>query len=430
MPKIRTPPKLYFSKEPFEKVVDPRVIQVFELKQYKQRTKGWYKARNKCITASSASSTMLQSEDSCGAYLDYYNLRDSFKIEPTKTCSHRETQMEFILSKCGLGPKFSGNEHTRWGQKYEQVVSNIYSQINQVDILEFGLIRHPTVKILGASPDGIGTNASMLEIKCPPCRQVKPYPPLYYWIQMQLQLICTNLERCDYFDAHFVEYLIPQDWEKDARQWENDNPDVNHHIYGIILSYESIEDESKIEEESDESDGSDLESDDDCDEMELSTDQVDVESVEKQETQKDEPPEKKYIYAPPNIVKVDEFLDWCKQFDTVDDEKEITPIYYKLHEYYISKAEVNHEWFKKNLPSMSAVWDQVKHGRTKEGRAKLVQYLENKQNALNDKREKRRIKNKRDANLEMYIDLDLSGAQQDTYQKTNKSWYIHEKCLL
>ena len=42
-----------------------------------------------------------------------------------------------------------------YGQKFEQVVSNIYSQLNQIDVIEFGLLVHPEHKFLGASPDGI-----------------------------------------------------------------------------------------------------------------------------------------------------------------------------------------------------------------------------------------------------------------------------------
>ena len=441
MPKIRVPPKLYYSKKSFEDTVDPRVVSVFELKQYKQRTKGWYKARGKCITASSASSTMLQSEDSCGAYIDYYNLRDNFKIDPKKTCSHKETQMEFILNKCGLGPDFKGNEYTAWGQKYEQIVSNIYSQIHQVDMLEFGLIRHPTIDFLGASPDGITTQGRMLEIKCPPCRQVKNYPPLYYWQQMQLQLICTNLQECDYFDAHFVQYVVREDWENDARQWELDNKDAKHHIYGIILSYPSSGDsDSEVESDSDVSDDEMEQTEQDDAEDDVGADDVgaddagdanvDVSADEPiKEEEKYIPPN--YIYAEPNIVKVDEFIQWMDE--TIEKGKsegrEITPVFYKLHEYYISRAEVNHEWFAKNLPSMKAVWEQVLEGRTKKGKAVLIDYVKNKSDALADKRAKKKAQKEANANLEVYIDLDITGAQE-TYTKTGRSTYVHKTCLL
>jgi YqaJ-like viral recombinase domain len=422
-------PKLFFSKGPFEECVDPRVLSVFSMKQYPQRTKGWYEARKKCITASAASSTLLQSEDSCGAYMDYYNLRDSFKMDVSKTCSHKETQMEFILSKCGLGPKFTGNEYTRWGQKYEPIVSNIYSQIHQVDMLEFGLIPHPTIDFLGASPDGISTQGTMLEIKCPPCRQVTNYPPIYYWIQMILQLLCTNLQRCDYFDAHFVEYLIDNDWERDARKWEQDHPDAKHHIFGIILSYES-NDRDAFENDANETNEIEETDEDDADEDEAEGEGEDEDEVGEDEVEDDGEIKERYIYADPNIVKIDDFVRWRDEMivQQLKRNRECKPVYYSLHEYYISKAEVDHEWFKKNLPSMEAVWNQVIKGRTEEGDEILKQYMSDKNAALEDKRSKKREKVRRDAELSMYIDLDVS--KGDGIQRGVKATYLHETCLL
>lgn len=418
------------------------MLKVYNMKQYAQRTKGWYAARNTGITASAVSATMMQNENSCGAYLDYYNLRDNFKMDAKKTCSHRETQIDFILSKCDLGPKFQGNEFTRWGQKYENVVSNIYSQLNQVDVLEFGLIPHPTIDFLKASPDGITTEGVMLEIKCPPCRQVKNHPPIYYWQQMQLQLVCTNLRYCDYFDAHFVEYICSEDWEEEAREWKSANPDAKHHIYGMIVSHEKTE-ESDVEEDS---------SDEENDDRGLSDDQEgEEETPDVPETPEESNPEPKaertatgtlpdkimkHVYAPPNIVDVDDFMSWADQTakELTSEGKDVVFTYYKLHEYYISRAEVNYDWFEKNLPHMEAVWKQVLHGRTKEGRETLLQILKDRETLKEDKKAKRKLKKEQLENQEQlsyFVDIDVSKAlTEEPIQRRKKSDYIHDTCLL
>lgn len=68
--------------------------------------------------------------------------------------------------------------------------AQIYERRNGVSIKEFGLIAHPTVPFLGASPDGIVQNSSnplvpkgtMLEIKCPPTRVIDGVVPEHYKI--------------------------------------------------------------------------------------------------------------------------------------------------------------------------------------------------------------------------------------------------------
>lgn len=435
MPQKREPPKLYFTDRPFEEAIDPRVLSAWKMKQYAQRTPGWYKIRGTCITASAAAATIPQSEESMGPYLDYYDLRDKFKIQPSKTCSKNETQLDFIMSKCGLGPKFIGNEFTRWGNKFENIVSNIYAQINQVDMLEFGLIPHPTIKFIGASPDGISSKGRMLEIKCPPCRKVANYPSLWYWIQMQLQLICTNLEGCDFFDAHFVEYLSRDDWETDAKQWKSENLEAKHHIYGIMLSYEPDEDDddSGVEyEESDEEivedstiegEGEDTDSDSDLD--------IPAESTG------DEPDKVlKHVYPTPDIVSVEDFKNWATEQENLiysKKGKDTIRTYYKLHEYYITPAEVDYEWFNKILPHMESVWKQVVEGRTKKGMKLLKTILRDKAASKADKLIKRKEKKeKMDPDLLHFVDIDVSKALSEPVpiMKGRKSNYIHEVCLL
>jgi putative phage-type endonuclease len=424
-------PKLYFTDLPFHEALAPEVLRVWNLPQYKQRTPEWYEARKKGITASSVSSTLMQSEDACRLWIDTYRHipKDPFTINPSKTCSYKEQQFEFILSKCGLGKKFEGNEYTRWGQKYEQIVTNIYSQMHQVDMLEFGLIFHPEISFLAASPDGISTHGRMLEIKCPPCREVKPYPPIYYHQQILMQLICTNLKECDYMDAQFVEYINADDWESEARGWEAGNPDVQHHIYGLLLTftYEDGEDsdpESDDEKEQEESQQQ---------QQEENHQQQEENQQQQEENQQQQQQRLKHIYAPPNIVKIDDFFKWKDETQRKCEERGrcTTITYYKLHQYYICRVETNPEWFNKNYESMRAVWAQIEYGKTTEGQAYLKKLIEEKANKKSNRKIAKNAMNKEQKKLEetaIFIDLDVSrvtGCGSEIKPK-----FVYDKCLL
>jgi hypothetical protein len=373
-------PKLYFTDLPFEQALDPRVLRVWNLPQYEQRTPEWYEARKRCISASSIASALMQTEEACRYYIEHFNLQDSFVINPKKHCSYKESQLDLIMDKCGYGPGFKGNEFTLWGQKYEPVVSNIYSQMYQVDMLEFGLIFHPTVGFLAASPDGISTQGRMLEIKCPPCRDVKPYPPIYYFQQILMQLECTGLEECDYFDCHFVEYKDEEGWEEDARLWLQMNPDATHHIYGIILSYNEV-----------------------------------VDGVET----------KKHIYPPPIVRTVDEFFKWAEEEGEKTD-KDLEWTFYKLHEYYLSRVHASPEWFRLNYPVMEEVWKKIEYGRTPDGQASLEQIKRDKE----EKRLTRRKKRKDDDMAAVFVDLACQDAETaESPVVKPKDNYLHTECL-
>lgn len=95
-------------------------------------------------------------------------------------------------------------------------------------------MKHPTIDFLGASPDGICSKykydkkskskyvGRMLEIKCPYSRtewkldnveiinfnpkEKMVICPIYYWVQVQLQLECCDLEECDFWQCEIREY--------------------------------------------------------------------------------------------------------------------------------------------------------------------------------------------------------------------------------
>ena len=171
-------------------------LQALELPE--QRSKEWYDLRRGMLTASSLA---------CALGEDHFKSRD-----------------ELILEKAEDKEKpFVPNPITEWGVKYEEIATKFYESLNNVEIIEFGLIPHPHFNIFGASPDGICSNDSppeyigrMLEIKCPPKRKFTKTVPKHYWYQMQGQLECCDLEECDFLQVKLQEYDSFDDYCRDV----------------------------------------------------------------------------------------------------------------------------------------------------------------------------------------------------------------------
>ncbi len=321
-------PPLYFTDLPFEQALAPEVLNLWRLPQYTQRTPEWYEARMKCISASDIANALKQTKDACEYFEKCFSHLDNYDFvrHPSKCCNHYGSVRDLIEKKCNLGPPFTGNDHTRHGQKFEPIVTNIYSQLHQVDMLEFGLLLHPTVSFLAASPDGISLDGVMLEIKCPTTRQVRNHPPLWYFQQILVQLDCTGLRYCDFMDCNFVEFPNHSDWLEEATLWENANPNAKHHIYGCMLTHYASE----------------------------------------------QPDSATHYYAPPTVNRVESFAKWTEEEKRKHPEKTLVETFYKLQEYHICRIEADPTWVPQNLSAISAVWDQVIKGRTEKGLQSLI----------------------------------------------------------
>lgn len=99
------------------------------LPQPEQRSAQWYAMREQRLTAS----------DLAGAIGE----------------SKYDKPFDILLKKLGAGKPFTGNATTEWGVKYEAVATAVYELRNSVRVEEFGLLPHPEIPYLGASPDGI-----------------------------------------------------------------------------------------------------------------------------------------------------------------------------------------------------------------------------------------------------------------------------------
>ena len=193
-PVVRKP---FISNELYDKL-EAHYDYLLNLPQPEQKSKAWFDMRHNMITASSAAQAMGDSK--------------------------YDTMDQFIYEKV-FGKEFSENKYVHHGKKYEHIATMFYQHVYDVKIGEFGLLKHPSIDFIGASPDGIcsayrldGTRGSpllgtMVEIKCPVSREIKTSGdiidsicPYYYWVQVQLQLQCCNLQRCDFIQCSIKEY--------------------------------------------------------------------------------------------------------------------------------------------------------------------------------------------------------------------------------
>jgi len=194
-----------------------RVKLLLKKPQSVQRTPEWYRDRQTRITASEAASCLKKSQRVCENYVKNFNV-PNFKYNELANLNPYESKEDYIIKKCssffGLqGDSFKDTVYTLWGKKYEDIASRLYSKLNDTTVLEFGLICHSRLKWLAASPDGITPDGVMLEIKCPKSRKIdNTIPPLYYYIQCQIQLECCNLEECDFFECEIMECENEKEW--------------------------------------------------------------------------------------------------------------------------------------------------------------------------------------------------------------------------
>lgn len=176
-----------------------KINNLRNIPQPTQRTEEWYEFRHSLITASSA----------------------------WKVFGSQAIKNSLIYEKCKpyevFGTSSVNTETTlHWGQKFEQVSVNLYEELYNTKVEDFGCIKDNTYSFLGASPDGINVDESsplfgrMLEIKNIVNRKITGIPKKEYWIQMQLQMSVCKLNECDFLETKFYEYNSYNDFLYDS----------------------------------------------------------------------------------------------------------------------------------------------------------------------------------------------------------------------
>jgi len=166
------------------------------LPKIEQRTPDWYATRQGLITAS-----------------DFAQALGEGKFG---------TKEQLLKKKCGYEEdKFNASAAPlKWGTMFEPVASDIYTMRNNMKLLEFGLLKHPTIDYFGASPDGVNECGIMVEIKCPFRRKIDGTVPLQYYYQIQGQLDVCDLDECDYFESEFTAFDTVEELKEAGAKFE------------------------------------------------------------------------------------------------------------------------------------------------------------------------------------------------------------------
>lgn len=185
-------------------------IRQYEVKAA-QKTPEWFEARKTKLTASMAASFVYRNESVVQAYKDQFP-NSNVTVDETQVCSPYVSNAQAIKNK--LTPSFTPSIACDWGNKYEDLAIQYFESEHHKKVESFGLITHPTIPYLAASPDGICDDGLVIEIKCPYSRSLTNNVPLLYWIQIQFQLEVFQLKHALFIDCKVVEYAIYGEWGK------------------------------------------------------------------------------------------------------------------------------------------------------------------------------------------------------------------------
>lgn len=170
-----------------------KLVQIREkdMQNPAQRTPEWYLRRYNMLTASNLWQAL--NTDAQKNRLIYE------KCKPLETAY---TESKWISTEGSL----------HWGVRYEPLTVKIYELLTGAILDFFGCIVHSEYPFIGASPDGIVVNPEsplfgrLVEIKNIYNREMDGIPSEAYWIQMQIQMQCCDLETCDFVETRFKEY--------------------------------------------------------------------------------------------------------------------------------------------------------------------------------------------------------------------------------
>lgn len=106
------------------------------------------------------------------------------------------------LTGAPIPNKFT-NAAMAWGTEMEPEARKAYEFHRAAEVVEVGIVRHPTIGGTHASPDGMVGEDGLIEIKCPTsATHIETLTggniPGKYMTQMQWQLNCTGRKWCDF----------------------------------------------------------------------------------------------------------------------------------------------------------------------------------------------------------------------------------------
>ena len=162
-----------------------------------QGTEAWFKSRLGHVTASRMSDVLAKGKSG-------------------EAVTRQKYRMQIIAERVsGRVAESFTSAAMEWGTEHEPLARIRYEADTGYFVDEAEFCFHPTIKWLGASPDGVisGVNA-LIEIKCPNTQTHLGYrldnkPPAAYINQMQCQMWVTGATYCDFvsYDPRVPEHL-------------------------------------------------------------------------------------------------------------------------------------------------------------------------------------------------------------------------------
>lgn len=190
-----------------------------------QGTPEWLQARCGLVTASRISDVLS-------------------KIKSGEAASRRDYRAQLVAERISGKPTESfTNAAMQWGTENEPFARAAYELKTDSFVEQVGLIRHPTIIMAGASPDGLVSDKGLVEIKCPNTATHIEYalsgkPPAKYQNQMLWQMECTGRDWCDFvsFDPR-----MPEDMKLFIVRFERDQnriDDIKDEVIKFICEVE------------------------------------------------------------------------------------------------------------------------------------------------------------------------------------------------
>lgn len=126
------------------------------------------------------------------------------KTRSGESATRKNYMMELLCQRLtGVYSEGFASGAMQRGTELETVARSMFEIQTGLTVEETGSIRHPTIEMFSASPDGLIGNDGLIEIKCPNTAQHISFlveneiPTKYQW-QMRAQMACTDREWCIY----------------------------------------------------------------------------------------------------------------------------------------------------------------------------------------------------------------------------------------
>lgn len=263
-----------------------------------QRSTEWYEFRHNLLSASSL--WKVFDTDAMQNQLIYE------KCQPIQTDKYSHVNIHSPL---------------HWGQKYEPLSIMYYEYMYNTTVSEYGCIQHNKYPFIGASPDGINTKKNndrygrMLEIKNVVSRVIDGIPKKEYWIQMQLQMECCDLDECDFLECKFDTYKDAEEFYADNIEDDICNTSKDGYYKGLIIVF--FDNDRPV-----------------------------------------------YEYMPIQIQSKKEIDTWMKKkMKENEDYTWVQNDYWKLSTVSCILVERNKEWFQHVVPEIKSFWDTIIYER-------------------------------------------------------------------